>query len=156
VVNFLYFVDPAILEAKIKVYEKQIIFLKQEITWENELQQRAFERSVTLLIEATLDVGNSIIDGFIMRDPGSFEDIIDILLDEKVINDEMYPALIELIRYRKKLMQEYENFDVDPLIQFIHGNHQRLSSFPQNVRQYVNDKLPTYHTFRPERLGDDT
>ncbi|GAA3319942.1 hypothetical protein GCM10020331_028930 [Ectobacillus funiculus] len=30
-----------------------------------------------------LDVGNAIIDGFIMRDPGSYEDIIDILVDEK-------------------------------------------------------------------------
>ena len=32
-----------------------------------------------------MDVGNLMIDGFIMRDPGSYEDIIDILIDEKVI-----------------------------------------------------------------------
>lgn len=35
-----------------------------------------------------LDVGNAVIDGFIMRDPGSYEDIIDILQDEKVISEE--------------------------------------------------------------------
>ena len=29
------------------------------------------------------------IDGFIMRDPGSYEDIIDIMEDERVITTEM-------------------------------------------------------------------
>ena len=35
-------------------------------------------------MESMMDVGNLMIDGFIMRDPGSYEDIIDILVDEKL------------------------------------------------------------------------
>ena len=37
------------------------------------------------VIESIIDVGNTMIDGFIMRDPGGYEDIIDIMEDEKVI-----------------------------------------------------------------------
>ena len=49
--------------------------------------QLALERMVQISIDSVLDVGNAMIDGFIMRDPGSYEDIIDILLDEKVITE---------------------------------------------------------------------
>ena len=46
------------------------------------------------------------IDGFIMRDPGSYEDIIDILIDEKVIANEKEKPFKELISYAKI---SYEN-----------------------------------------------
>ena len=37
------------------------------------------------------------IDGFIMRDPGSYEDIIDILMDERVISEEDGQGMKEVI-----------------------------------------------------------
>src|SRR5690625_1210167 len=48
-------------------------------------EKLGFERSVHVIIESILDVGNMMIDGFIMRDPGSYHDIIDIMIDEKVL-----------------------------------------------------------------------
>lgn len=54
-------------------------------SWNTEIEKKALERIVHLLIENVLDVGNAMIDGFIMRDPGSYDDIIDILVDEKVV-----------------------------------------------------------------------
>ena len=41
------------------------------------------------------------IDGFIMRDPGSYEDIIDIMEDERVITTEMAVPLKKVIELRK-------------------------------------------------------
>ena len=32
-----------------------------------------------MLIESSVDIGNMIIDGFILRDPGNYKDVIDIL-----------------------------------------------------------------------------
>ena len=43
------------------------------------------------------------IDGFIMRDPGSYEDIIDILDDEKVITTEMSEGFKKIVSLRKNL-----------------------------------------------------
>ena len=54
-----------------------------------EVEELALERIAQNIIESIIDVGNSMIDGFIMRDPGSYDDIIDILLDEKVITADM-------------------------------------------------------------------
>ena len=52
-----------------------------------------------------LDVGNSMIDGFIMRDPGSYDDIIDILEDEKVITTEMSESYKRVVPLRKNFQQ---------------------------------------------------
>ena len=41
------------------------------------------------------------IDGFIMRDPGSYDDIIDIMEDEKVISSEMADPLKKVIGITK-------------------------------------------------------
>lgn len=41
------------------------------------------------------------IDGFIMRDPGSYDDIMDILVDEKVVTEEEGTHLKQFISYRK-------------------------------------------------------
>ncbi len=57
----------------------------------------ALERIAHVIIESIIDVGNSMIDGFIMRDPGSYEDIIDIMEDEKVITAEMADPLKHVI-----------------------------------------------------------
>lgn len=39
----------------------------------------AFERVAQMLIESSVDIGNMIIDAFILRDPGNYKDVIDIL-----------------------------------------------------------------------------
>ena len=54
-----------------------------------------------------MDVGNLIIDGFIMRDPGSYEDIIDIFVDEKVITTDMEAPLKAVVGLRKMLVSEF-------------------------------------------------
>lgn len=71
------------------------------------MEKAALERICQMMIESVLDVGNSIIDGFIMRDPGSYEDIIDILIDEKVVTALTGESLKLLIQHRKILVQDY-------------------------------------------------
>lgn len=66
------------------------------------------ERSLHLAIEVVTDVGSCLIDGFIMRDAGSYEDIISIIHEEKVLGQsEIYERLIELVALRKPLVQDY-------------------------------------------------
>ena len=80
----MYFVDRKKLEATLHYMDKLIHIL--ELDRPNSIKEKlCLERAVHVFIESTLDVGNMMIDGFIMRDPGSYHDIIDILLDEKVL-----------------------------------------------------------------------
>ena len=73
-----------------------------------------------MIIESFLDVGNSMIDGFIMRDPGSYEDIIDILDDEKVITTEMCEGFKKIVSLRKNLQQDYTTVDHNTLLNAFH------------------------------------
>ena len=112
----MYFVDREKIEATLEYLAEKITLFKEQGSWESPLEKAALERVTQMMLEAVLDVGNAMIDGFIMRDPGSYEDIIDILADEKVITDEMGDSLKVLVSYRKVLVQFYTEVSHSELV----------------------------------------
>ncbi|HLR71218.1 MAG TPA: HepT-like ribonuclease domain-containing protein, partial [Pseudogracilibacillus sp.] len=80
----MYFVDRSRIE-KTLAYMEDVLNELKNVRISSFSEKLGLERIVHVLIESVLDVGNMMIDGFIMRDPGSYEDIIDILVDEEVI-----------------------------------------------------------------------
>ncbi|MBI5974134.1 DUF86 domain-containing protein [Staphylococcus canis] len=76
----------------------------------------AFERIAHMLIEASVDIGNMIIDAFILRDPGNYKDVIDILELEGAISKETKEALHETIDVRRQFVQHYDELDAQALI----------------------------------------
>jgi len=81
----MYFVDRKKMEERLGCMEQMLAYYKTRDSWDEPFERLALERIAHVIIEAILDVGNAMIDGFIMRDPGSYNDIIDILADEQVI-----------------------------------------------------------------------
>ena len=78
----MYFVDKNVLNQRLDYIEN----LTESIDTDNLL---ALERTCHMLIEAAVDVGNMIIDAFILRDPGNYADVIDILNQEGVVSKKM-------------------------------------------------------------------
>ena len=70
----MYFVDKEKLTQKLN-YLRQLTQDYQD----HKDNPYAFERIAQMLIEASVDIGNMIIDAFILRDPGNYKDVIDIL-----------------------------------------------------------------------------
>ena len=89
----------------------EFVYLRNIKNGTTSIEKAALERILHMIIESFLDVGNSMIDGFIMRDPGSYEDIIDILEDEKVITTEMSEGFKKIVSLRKNLQQDYTIVD---------------------------------------------
>nr|WP_285874131.1 DUF86 domain-containing protein [Halalkalibacter oceani] len=118
---------------------------------QNELERLALERVASVLIEAIIDVGNSMIDGFIMRDPGGYTDIIDILEDEKVIGAEQAASLKELIQLRKQLVQEYVSVNIAEVIEVMTKSQAALRDFPKDVRRYLIEELGPVSAFLPDK-----
>ncbi|MBO1510866.1 DUF86 domain-containing protein [Metabacillus bambusae] len=146
----MYFVDREQIEAKLTFLENQLeLFKSQAEEWTNAIERVALERICHMSIETILDVGNAIIDGFIMRDPGSYEDIIDILLDEKVINNDEAVGLKEVIHLRKVLVQDYLDVDHEKLVLTFVTHENNLKSFPTNVRNYIKNELGPVTAFKP-------
>ena len=106
------------------------------------------------MIEATLDVGNHMIDGFIMRDPGSYHDIIDILIDEKVIPTEHESSYKQLIDLRQMLVQDYLSVDHDKIKDVLFTNKEKLMGFSKHVKTYLDNELGVANAFsNEESLG---
>ena len=109
----------------------------------------ALSRLTHVVIESLIDVGNTMIDGFIMRDPGSYEDIIDIMEDEKVITSEMAAPLKRVIELRTMIVREFINVDTSSIVAVLNESKEALLAFPSNVRHYLVHELGPVSAFLP-------
>ncbi|HET7657697.1 MAG TPA: DUF86 domain-containing protein [Bacillales bacterium] len=151
----MYFVDRQQIETLLIYMEKELAFFKQHDSWNEEVDKLALERLVHVLIESVIDVGNQIIDGFIMRDPGSYADIIDILNDEAVISNEEAASLASLIEVRKELVRSYSTVDHDRLLKVVTDQLPALKDFPAAVRRYLNEELGPVSAFSNENKQEN-
>jgi len=115
--------------------------LKAEWREGDPVQRFALERLVHLAAECVTDVGTYVIDGFLMRDAGSYEDIIDIIHGEKAISDELRPRLAELVGQRKPLVQQYFQMDEERLAPFLDWLPGTLEAFAAEITAYIEKEL---------------
>lgn len=144
----MYFVDRQKIEQQLTYLEKSISTYSETVNWDDPIARLALERSAQIMLDCVLDVGNSMIDGFIMRDPGSYEDIVDILLDEKVIGKEMEESLKALLPLRKMIVQNYLEIDHGMIHDLLSENLGALREFPKAVRVYLEHQLGPVSAFR--------
>ena len=144
----MYFVDREQIETTLQFLEAQINFFETQESWETAMEKAALERVAHTMIEAVLDVGNAMIDGFIMRDPGSYEDIIDILDDEKVVTAEMSVGLKKIVLFRKMLVQQYTAVYHETVNKSFDAELPLLKLFSEKVREYLINELGPVSAFK--------
>lgn len=101
----------------------------------------AAERLFHLFIEGMTDVGNLLIDGFIMRDPGGYEDIVDIMEDERVYSPQQASVYKEIVLLRKKLIMDYTVNHRELLYQIYHEFVTTLEEYPSLIENYIAKEL---------------
>lgn len=110
--------------------------------WDGSLiMHLAQERALHLAIEIVTDVGSLLIDGFIMRDASSYEDIIEIIAQEGVMNAELRDQLLQLVLLRKPLVQQYAEWERDGLHPLLLALPLYLEQFKTAVEQYIKQEL---------------
>ncbi|MFA9456680.1 DUF86 domain-containing protein [Halalkalibacter sp. AB-rgal2] len=148
----MYFVDRNLIEVALTYMESSIEHLEKLTDIEESFtEQLALERIAMIVIESIIDVGNSMIDGFIMRDPGSYEDIVDILEDEKVIDHIQANHLKKIVSKRKALVQQFQKINHQSLQELLNGHKDALLSFPTQVRRYLIQELGPVSAFIPKQ-----
>ena len=146
----MYFVDREKIEDTLSYLEQQISLFEEVKEWTSPIEKAALERIAQIMIESILDIGNTMIDGFIMRDPGSYDDIVDILDDEKVISKEMSESFKQFITYRKMLVQNYTDVNHEGLKAAISSHIPMIKEFPGRVREYLINELGPVSAFKPQ------
>jgi uncharacterized protein YutE (UPF0331/DUF86 family) len=101
----------------------------------------AQERALHLAAEVVTDVGHTLIDGFVMRDASSYEDIVDIIEEEKVIIPSIASPLRQLVLLRKALVQEYDSWPRRELHPLTAELPRVLLSFHDQVEAYLREEL---------------
>lgn len=137
-----------------KRIEKQLLKLEQcisvmetvkgenaEFIFQNDIQRFATERALHIAVECITDIGNAFIDGFIMRDPGSYSDIIDILEDEKVFPSSLAKNIQQIISLRKKLVHYYEDVETEELVVVAKNGLENLPLIRKHIQAYLEKEL---------------
>lgn len=145
----MYFVDRSRIE-KTLAYMEDVLNELKNVRISSFSEKLGLERIVHVLIESVLDVGNMMIDGFIMRDPGSYEDIIDILVDEEVIPAEDEADYKSLIQLRKIIVTHYVDVNHKELAATMSQIRETLNDFSSHIRTYLNNELGVANAFSNE------
>lgn len=150
----MYFIDRSKITETIAYMNSLLELYKTKSGWNSLEDQLALERLTHNIVESIIDVGNSMIDGFIMRDPGSYDDIIDILTDEKVISPEMDAPLKRVIGLRKFLVRDFMKMDHGNIIEVLNGAFAELEAFGPKVEHYLVHELGPVSAFIPETKNE--
>lgn len=110
-VTMMYFVNKEKLNTKLNYLQQLITDYPQ-----SKDNHYAFERIAQMFIESAVDIGNMVIDGFILRDPCNYKDVIDILELEKVISKDTQVHINETVDVRKQFVHYYDELDTASLI----------------------------------------
>ena len=147
----MYFIDRKKISETLAYMQELLTQFTSERTWTDSMVKKlALERIGHGLIESIIDVGNTMIDGFIMRDPGSYEDIVDIMDDEKVISSDMEEPLKVVIQLRKMLVRDFMKVDVAKVEATIQSSLPALGQFAECVEKYLENELGPVSAFLPE------
>ena len=146
----MYFVNRSEIEQRVAHIDMLLKEIQSQKTFTTTIEKFALERAIHVIIEAMIDVGNSMIDGFIMRDPGSYHDIIDILIDEKVIPSEDEAGYKALINLRQSLVRKYLVIEHDKLVEVMFEHMVLFRKFSEHIRTYLNNELGVANAFSNE------
>lgn len=101
----------------------------------------AQERLLHLSLELVTDLGSLLIDGFLMRDASSYEDIVDILHGEGVFDGGLLAPLQTLVRLRKPLVQDYARLERGALHPLTERLPELLADFGEAVQRFMAKEL---------------
>ncbi|WP_188206590.1 type VII toxin-antitoxin system HepT family RNase toxin [Alkalibacillus aidingensis] len=144
----MYFVEQEKIDQTLSYMDQLLKTYKEEHFSSTKVHQLALERIAQMTIESIIDVGNMMIDGFIMRDPGSYEDIIDILVDEKVIDAEEEGSFKAIIGLRTMLVRDYSEINHQLILDQLNQHLETLENFSHQVLTYLEKEMGPITAFK--------
>ncbi|MBX6395411.1 MAG: DUF86 domain-containing protein [Alicyclobacillaceae bacterium] len=83
------------------------------------LHRLAAERGLHMAVECVVDVCNHLIDSYAMRDPSSYADILQIMIEEGVFEREWGERFLPVVDLRRRLVRDYDQLRADEIWQAV-------------------------------------
>lgn len=81
--------------------------------------QRIVERTLQMLIETCADIANHIISDRNMRIPTSYSDTFKVLLENSVIDENLFAVMERMAKFRNIVVHQYEEVDAEIVIMIL-------------------------------------
>jgi uncharacterized protein YutE (UPF0331/DUF86 family) len=126
--------------SELETYQKQIEEFSditiQEYKSDWKLQ-RIIERTLQMMIETCVDIAHHIISDKDMRPPTSYADTFKILLENNIIEPELYAIMDKMIKSRNIVVHRYEDVDTEIVVTIIKKHIGDFKNFEEAILKYL-------------------
>jgi len=139
--------DEVILE-RLEFLRNEVAYLKRERDrvrsfkeyMDNIRLRRAVERSLQVAAEACLDIGRRLIalEGF--RYPQDNQDVFRVLAEERVVSQELLPALLDMVRFRNLVVHDYARIDDAKVYGILKRNLSDFDAYAAAIVAYLEQQ----------------
>ena len=99
--------------------------------------QRIVERTLQIMIETCTDIANHIIADKGMRPPTTYADTFRVLLENKIINPEMFGTMEKMAKFRNVVVHQYEKVDAEIVIVILKRHLKDFDKFKEVILSYM-------------------
>ncbi len=99
--------------------------------------QRIVERTLQIMIETCTDIASHIISDRGMRPPTTYADTFRILLENKIINPEMFATMEKMAKFRNVVVHQYEKVDAEIVIVILKRHLKDFDRFKDVILSYM-------------------
>ena len=99
--------------------------------------QRIVERTLQIMIETCTDIASHIISDRGMRPPTTYADTFRVLLENNIINSEMFATMEKMAKFRNVVVHQYEEVDAEILIVILKRHLKDFDRFRDVILTYL-------------------
>ncbi|MDO9287640.1 MAG: DUF86 domain-containing protein [Thermodesulfovibrionales bacterium] len=128
--------------SELETYQKQIEEFSditiQEYKSDWKLQ-RIIERTLQMMIETCVDIAHHIISDKNMRPPTSYADTFKILLENNIIEPELYQVMDKMTKFRNIVVHRYEDVDAEIVIIILKKHISDFNAFKEAILKLLKE-----------------
>lgn len=137
-------VDQVLVERILTDIKSNIRALRSadDISWEvykTDMRSRRFvERSLHIMVEAVIDVGQHIISDEKLREPTSYRDTFAVLAENNIINTGNLKIYEKMAAFRNLIVHYYERIDDEVVFGIFQRNLKDFDLFVDEIAQFLS------------------
>ncbi len=102
---------------------------------DNQLKLRAVKEALLVTIQASIDIGSHLIAVKNLRRPAGYEEIFEILQEEKIIPSEIATPLKDMARFRNRLVHVYHRITVEEIFEVSQKSLNLFLQFANSIKK---------------------